>query len=147
MTDTTLQKKAEDTVNRSLIEYYVRVLTIPTIIAGIFQISALLSNEKNEVLLLLVANAALVILTILYTIRINGIWIHAATAASFSGAISAIFIAIVQLIQIPSVIYVFNLFTAPTIAAILDALAASLLFTIIHQIMNKTKLKGGDLHD
>ncbi len=127
-------------------ERYVKHLWWPTLIAGIFEISALF--HPNEFALVTAANAALVVLAIFYTRKERDDWNTAVVVAAISGAAGAMLMQLAELFSNFQIIFIFKLFTQTAIIAVFDAIAAGVLFIIV-QSLGATKKpdapeKGGD---
>ncbi|PIW36672.1 MAG: hypothetical protein COW24_03865 [Candidatus Kerfeldbacteria bacterium CG15_BIG_FIL_POST_REV_8_21_14_020_45_12] len=134
---------------QSTVEYYVKHLLWPTLIAGVFQIAAIFQTNQWE--WVAIANATLVILTVIHVWRVTHNWRISGSVAALSGGIATFIAQTAELIFQHNTIAVFKLFTQTLTIAVFDAITASLLFLLVQTIhaFNKSNAtqKGGDNND
>lgn len=133
---------------QQLIQRYVKILLWPTIITGIFEISAI--YNANESLLLVLANIALIGLVVAHARREKLNWQYATVIGAIAGGSATLMLALYKLIAFFHIIYFFNLVTQPVFTAILDAVATGFIFIIVQSVSKKlhlnfkSNLKGGE---
>jgi hypothetical protein len=146
----TRQPSLDDAIVEHRVKHLAGLLLWPTLIAGIFQVSALFN--ENRVLLLWVANAGLVVFLTSVMLREKERWETAVVAGLLCGGLAAALMATVNFLANPEVVAAFRIFTQPAIAGVADGIVTGFLVLLARLLLPMGKKefpipeKGGDMH-
>ncbi len=112
----------------------------PVLIGGVFLVAA--QHNTNEEILIIVTNAALIVVAVSHSIRRRTIWQKAALTGALMGAGTTLIGALARTAQEFSVVNIFKVFTEPVITGVIDALVAGMVFLLATLLLTKRRAYG-----